>query len=115
MPAACSIAVATTKPAPKRSAAASPNSPPWAWPWNRAKRPTSAAQARRSTRTAIATTSPRITVEARIIGSTAGRGRPPSARTNPTAIVPTKAAGTIQSARPPSSPAQRPTATMARM
>jgi hypothetical protein len=56
-----------------------------------------------------------ITTDARMTGSTKGKGARTSAAPKPTAIMATKADGTSHKARPPKSADQRPTATMARM
>ena len=80
-----------------------------------AKTAAMAADMTASSLTAIATSRPSATTEARMAGSTNGRAMPARARAKPTAMVPTKAAGTPQSALPPICAAQRPTATMARI
>src|SRR5690606_8762983 len=94
MPAAWRRAVAAAKPRAKVSAPAAPSSEPCAWPWKKAKKPTIAAAATTGTRSAIIAMRPRAITDARMTGSTSGRGSAISEAAKPAAMQATNAAGT---------------------
>ncbi len=68
----------TAKPMQNDSAPASPSSPPCAYPWKKAKKPTITMPIRAGTCSATSARRPSTTTEAAITGSTKGRPRPAS-------------------------------------
>ena len=112
-PTRCSAIVATAKPARYSSAVAAADLGPVGMAVKQTEYRPAPQPGHAGSRTASATSSPRISTEARISGSTAGSGTPAIAAPNPSAIAPTKPTGKSHSARPDRNAAHSPTASIA--